>query len=126
MTISAGGWPGLCPAPRTACKPCRRGNVALARPLLRSRVRIRDGILRITGFAAWAFAAVAIVGCDSERETGASAEGVKVGFIYVGPKDGYGYHQTHAEGAWGVGKTDGATVVGDASVEVASAVRETC
>ena len=29
----------------------------------------------------------------------ASAAGLTVGFIYVGPKDDFGYNQSHAEGA---------------------------
>ncbi len=41
----------------------------------------------------------------------ARAAGLTVGFIYVGPKDDYGYNQSHAEGAAVVKKIPGVKVV---------------
>lgn len=48
-----------------------------------------------------------------------------MGFIYVGPKDDYGYNQAHAEGGAGVGKVPGVKVVEEASVPETNAVQET-
>jgi basic membrane protein A and related proteins len=67
-----------------------------------------------------------IVGCAKTSATDASStgsksggsasalsggEGVAVGFIYVGPKDDYGYNQAHADGAAAVRKMDGVKVM---------------
>lgn len=46
----------------------------------------------------------------------AFAAGLTVGFIYVGPKDDYGYNQAHAEGAAAVKKMAGVTVVEEENV----------
>ncbi|MGC4094090.1 MAG: BMP family ABC transporter substrate-binding protein [Polyangiaceae bacterium] len=40
----------------------------------------------------------------------ASSDALTVGFIYVGPKDDYGYNQAHAEGAKSVGSLPGVKV----------------
>jgi len=45
-----------------------------------------------------------------------AAGGLTVGFIYVGPKDDYGYNQAHAEGAAVVKKIPGVTVVEEENV----------
>ena len=39
-----------------------------------------------------------------------------MGFIYVGPKDDYGYNQAHAEGKAGVSKLPGVKTVEEANV----------
>lgn len=41
----------------------------------------------------------------------AAAAAATIGFIYVGPKDDYGYNQAHAQGAAAVKKLPGVTVV---------------
>lgn len=46
----------------------------------------------------------------------ARAAGLTVGFIYVGPKDDYGYNQSHAEGAAAVKAIAGVTVVEEENV----------
>ncbi len=46
----------------------------------------------------------------------ARAASLTVGFIYVGPKDDYGYNQAHAEGAAVVKAMDGVTVVEEENV----------
>jgi simple sugar transport system substrate-binding protein len=46
----------------------------------------------------------------------ALAADLTVGFIYVGPKDDYGYNQSHAEGAAVVKKIPGVTVVEEENV----------
>lgn len=57
---------------------------------------------------------------------GATAEELVVGFIYVGPKDDFGYNQAHAEGAAAmVANVPGITLVEEASVPETTAVAET-
>ena len=46
----------------------------------------------------------------------ARAAGLTVGFIYVGPKDDYGYNQAHAQGAAVVKRMSGVTVVEEENV----------
>ncbi len=66
-------------------------------------------------------------GCGTEGASGgksasggsaASKEGdpLVVGFIYVGPKDDYGYNQAHAEGAAAVSKMDGVKILEEEKV----------
>ncbi len=50
---------------------------------------------------------------------------VVMGFIYVGPKDDYGYNQAHAEGCAGVQKLPWVKAVEEASVPETTAVQET-
>jgi basic membrane protein A and related proteins len=54
-----------------------------------------------------------------------AADKVTMGFIYVGPKDDYGYNQAHAEGAAGVQKLTWVKAVEEASVPETTAVQET-
>jgi basic membrane protein A and related proteins len=56
---------------------------------------------------------------------GALAGDTSIGFIYVGPKDDYGYNQAHALGAAGVSKLPGVKVVEEANVPETVAVQET-
>lgn len=71
-------------------------------------------------------------GCSSKGGTdaGASASGgggetTTIGFIYVGPKDDYGYNQAHAEGAAGMAKKfTWVKLVEEANVPETSAVEE--
>src|SRR6516165_6360655 len=46
----------------------------------------------------------------------AHAANLVVGFIYVGPKDDYGYNQAHAQGAAVVKRMSGVTVVEEENV----------
>lgn len=46
----------------------------------------------------------------------AGGHGLTVGFIYVGPKDDFGYNQAHAEGAAAVAGMEGVTVVEEENV----------
>jgi simple sugar transport system substrate-binding protein len=50
---------------------------------------------------------------------------ITVGFIYVGPKDDYGYNQSHAEGAAVVKKLPGVTVVEEENVPETIDVQKT-
>ena len=54
-----------------------------------------------------------------------AADKVTMGFIYVGPKDDYGYNQAHAEGKAGVGTLAWVKSVEEASVPETTAVQET-
>ncbi|MCI4666303.1 MAG: BMP family ABC transporter substrate-binding protein [Neomegalonema sp.] len=54
----------------------------------------------------------------------AAAGKLTVGFIYVGPKDDYGYNQAHAEGAAAVKAMDGVTVVEEENVPETVAVQK--
>jgi len=53
-----------------------------------------------------------------------SAKDLTMGFIYVGPKDDYGYNQAHAEGKAGVSRLPGVKTVEEASVPETIAVQE--
>lgn len=54
-----------------------------------------------------------------------AADKVVAGFIYVGPKDDYGYNQAHSEGCRGVQKLSWVKGVEEASVPETTAVQET-
>ena len=56
--------------------------------------------------------------------TATAADKVSMGFIYVGPKDDYGYNQAHSEGCAGVQKLDWVSAVEEASVPETTAVEE--
>lgn len=74
----------------------------------------------IHSLLATAFAALA---CIPGR---ASAEDkTTIGFIYVGPKDDYGYNQAHAQGCAGVQKLTWVKAIEEASVPETTAVQET-
>ncbi|MDX2096999.1 MAG: BMP family ABC transporter substrate-binding protein [Leptolyngbyaceae cyanobacterium bins.59] len=50
---------------------------------------------------------------------------IVMGFVYVGPKDDFGYNQAHAEGAAGVAKSGLVKIVEEANVPETNAVEET-
>lgn len=96
-----------------------------------SRRRVVRGLL-----AAGAFGASARLwtGCTPTPQTStsqgsspspsASAKPITMGFIYVGPKDDYGYNQAHFEGKEGVSKVAGIKTVEQASVPETNEVQE--
>ncbi len=55
----------------------------------------------------------------------AQASSLTVGFIYVGPKDDYGYNQAHAEGAAALKEIDGITLVEEENVPETVDVQKT-
>ena len=59
-----------------------------------------------------------------------AAGDLNVGFIYVGPKDDFGYNQSHAEGAAAVKAMAGVTVLEEENVpeshEVVRRIRTAC
>jgi basic membrane protein A and related proteins len=54
----------------------------------------------------------------------ARAEGYAVGFLYVGPRDDFGYNQAHAQGAAAVKKMTGVTVLEEENVPETEAVEK--
>lgn len=54
-----------------------------------------------------------------------AAKKITVGFIYVGPRDDFGYNQAHAQGAAAVAKLPGVTVVEEENVPETVAVQKT-
>ncbi|NJN22281.1 MAG: BMP family ABC transporter substrate-binding protein [Leptolyngbya sp. RL_3_1] len=98
-------------------------------PLGFSRRQVIRGLLATTAFGA---VTKLSAGCapasdptaDAGSEGGAGDE-VVVGFIYVGPKDDFGYNQAHAEGAAAMAaNVAGIQIVEEASVPETSAVAE--
>ncbi|MEM7770929.1 MAG: BMP family ABC transporter substrate-binding protein [Cyanobacteria bacterium P01_A01_bin.37] len=100
------------------------------------RVTRRQVIRGILATSAFGLTAKLGTGCASEtpgtaetaesgREAGGSEEPLTVGFIYVGPKDDYGYNQAHAEGAAAAAaKFAWMNLVEEASVPETTAVAE--
>lgn len=67
-------------------------------------------------------------GCTSTPDSVKSTPVEKtltMGFIYVGPKDDYGYNQSHAQGKADASKLSGVKTVEEASVPETTAVEET-
>lgn len=94
-----------------------------------SRRQVIRGLLATTAFG---LTTQFGTGCSSGRSTSsASSEGNKdepmtIGFIYVGPKDDYGYNQAHADGAAGMAQQfSWVKLVEEANVPETTAVAET-
>ncbi|NJO21162.1 MAG: BMP family ABC transporter substrate-binding protein [Spirulinaceae cyanobacterium RM2_2_10] len=97
-----------------------------------SRRQVLRGLLAASAFGA----ATKLTGCtaaskgegEGETSSGGGSEDLVVGFIYVGPKDDFGYNQAHAEGAAAIAALPGVKIVEQASVpettEVQEAMRE--
>jgi basic membrane protein A and related proteins len=89
------------------------------------RRRFVRGLLAMTAFGA----ATKLSGCSSTAPPTATGGGdgkMTIGFIYVGPKDDYGYNQAHAEGAAAMAKKfPWIKLVEEASVPETTAVAET-
>lgn len=100
------------------------------RPFPLSRRQVVRGLLATTAFGLTAKLGTS---CASQPADGGSAGGpaadgedLVVGFIYVGPKDDFGYNQAHAEGAAAMmANVAGIKIVEEASVPETTAVAET-
>jgi basic membrane protein A and related proteins len=87
----------------------------------------------ISMLALLAVATLAVVGCKSQGSAPTTAgsagpatgETLTVGFIYVGPKDDYGYNQAHHEGAMVIAKLAGIKVREEENVPETDAVQKT-
>jgi simple sugar transport system substrate-binding protein len=89
-----------------AALPCLQSSPSLTRraALLVCQAAV---LLTFTGCSKTAEPEAAAPGASSEAVAAPAAAGdrtLTVGFIYVGPKDDYGYNQAHAEGAQAVAK----------------------
>lgn len=97
------------------------------RSFLLSRRQVMRGMLAATAFGVAKFG----TGCSPSGDAasggaeGGGGEPLVVGFIYVGPKDDYGYNQAHAEGAAAMAQVAGIKLIEEASVPETTAVLET-
>jgi simple sugar transport system substrate-binding protein len=64
----------------------------------------------VVALAALAMVATGVIGPDMGNRARAGGGELAVGFIYVGPRDDFGYNQAHAEGAAAVKKMPGVKV----------------
>jgi basic membrane protein A len=101
------------------------------RPLPLSRRQVVRGLLATSAFGLTAKFGTSCAQPPSTGEAGATGEGsapideLVVGFIYVGPKDDFGYNQAHAEGAAAMAaNVPGIRLVEEASVPETTAVAE--
>jgi basic membrane protein A len=102
------------------------------RPIRLSRRQVIRGLMATTAFG---MATKLSTGCSpattdqaadsTETDTASAVEDLVVGFIYVGPKDDFGYNQAHAEGAMAMANVPGIKIVEEASVPETTAVAET-
>ncbi|MEM9976072.1 MAG: BMP family ABC transporter substrate-binding protein [Cyanobacteria bacterium P01_D01_bin.2] len=94
-----------------------------------SRRQIIRGLLATTAFGAAtklnACTPAPTASTDGVEATSEAAGEVVVGFIYVGPKDDFGYNQAHAEGAAAMAAVPGIKIIEEASVPETTAVLET-
>lgn len=72
-----------------------------------------------------AVALAAVAGLTWASQPAVAADKVTMGFLYVGPKDDYGYNQAHAEGCSGVRAFPWVKGVEEASVPETAAAQET-
>jgi basic membrane protein A and related proteins len=97
-----------------------------------TRRQVVRGLFATGGFAAtsqlW-------TGCAAPPQTqsatgtgspiAAATNPLTIGFLYVGPKDDFGWNQAHAEGAAGVAKLPGVKIVEESNVPETAAAAET-
>lgn len=91
------------------------------------RRRVLRGLLAAGAFGAtsrlWAGCTPTQPSSTSASSSADAAKNVVMGFIYVGPKDDYGWNQAHFEGKEGVAKS-GVKTIDQASVPETNAVQE--
>lgn len=90
-----------------------------------SRRQVVRGLLATTAFGVTSKFGT---GCSSstggQSSSGGAGKPIVMGFIYVGPKDDYGYNQAHAEGKAGVSKLSWVKSVEQANVPETTDVQE--
>lgn len=90
-----------------------------------SRRQVVRGLLATTAFGVTSKFGT---GCSSstgnQSSSGSTDKPIVMGFIYVGPKDDYGYNQAHAEGKAGVSKLTWVKSVEQANVPETTDVQE--
>jgi simple sugar transport system substrate-binding protein len=80
------------------------------------------------GLGCLAFLTLALTGCGNTAGVATKAKPgdvLTIGFIYVGPKDDYGYNQAHADGAAAVRKMPGVKVIEEERVPETVDVQKT-
>jgi basic membrane protein A len=85
-----------------------------------TRRQVLRGLLATGAFGV----TVKLGGCGSPSAIG-DTDNLTVGFIYVGPRDDYGYNQAHAEGRDGLGDMSALTTFEEANVPETRSVQET-
>lgn len=92
-----------------------------------SRRQVVRGLLATSAFGLTAkFGTSCAQSTGTADSAGGGGEELVIGFIYVGPKDDYGYNQAHAEGAAAMmSNVPGIRIVEEASVPETTAVAET-
>ncbi|MCW6037277.1 BMP family ABC transporter substrate-binding protein [Spirulina subsalsa FACHB-351] len=87
-----------------------------------SRRQVLRGLLATAAFGATAKLGT---GCTpQEPRSGGTGDEFVIGFIYVGPRDDFGYNQAHAEGAAAIAQLPGIKIVEQASVPETTEVEE--
>ncbi|HEY9830274.1 MAG TPA: BMP family ABC transporter substrate-binding protein [Stenomitos sp.] len=90
-----------------------------------SRRQVVRGLLATTAFGVTSkFGTGCSSSTGSQSSSGGAGKPIVMGFIYVGPKDDYGYNQAHAEGKAGVSKLTWVKSVEQANVPETTDVQE--
>lgn len=90
-----------------------------------SRRQVVRGLLATTAFGVTSkFGTGCSSSTGSQSDSGGAGKPIIMGFIYVGPKDDYGYNQAHAEGKAGVSKLSWVKSVEQANVPETTDVQE--
>jgi simple sugar transport system substrate-binding protein len=80
--------------------------------------------LSLSGFGCSKSEKPAPAGSTTEAKPAAST-GLKIGFVFVGPRDDFGYNQAHAEGAKAIASLPGVTVLSEENVPETMDVQKT-
>lgn len=89
------------------------------------RRQVIRGLLATTAFGVSSRFWTGCTPAPDQASSSGEAKPINIGFIYVGPKDDYGYNQAHAEGKQGVSKLTWVKTVEEANVPETTAVEET-
>ncbi len=90
-----------------------------------SRRQVIRGLLATTAFGVTTkFGTGCSLSPEGKANSGGDGKSIVMGFIYVGPKDDYGYNQAHAQGKEGVSKLPGVKTVEQANVPETTDVQE--
>jgi basic membrane protein A and related proteins len=99
--------------------------VSTSRSFHLSRRQVVRGLLATTAFGVTSkFGTGCSSSTGSQSSSGGTDKPIVMGFIYVGPKDDYGYNQAHAEGKAGVSKLTWVKSVEQANVPETTDVQE--
>ena len=83
--------------------------------------RLSHWLTMASGAVLTAVLTLTLPGCSSKT----TGDNLTIGFLYVGPKDDYGYSQAHAEGAAAVKKMEGVKVLEVEKVDETDASQQT-